>query len=524
MFSSLIWKDGQKPVIKEKHFIDISNNLDLQKILSVMSKEPYIKMTPEIFLGSIADNTEDIKYRQHILKDFINKENIILNFQKLIKDIDKMEELHKTMKPDFIVPALMLRYKKLELFLSIMSNLENLFENGNASPEFMAIAKTIKETNKKNKLSALKTDLVKISEIVTKTKSIDLGANIDDQNIREAAITAVNSFAYEKTDIIKKISNNDSESYVKNSIATETDIRNEGFLLIFRNEIYEDFESLLKTDIASIENILAKYKDIITSGILEYRNEFCLYFGAIRLAEFIKRNEYKYCFPEFSAEPILNGLYSLHMLYEKSTESGSKKYKVVKNSINIKNRKEILLVTGPNNGGKTVLIQTLGLMQLLFQNGLIVPMSDGVMTVYNHISTHFPKDEDINKGTGRLGEEAARVAEIYREKSGKSMVIFNEPYVTTSPVEGLDILIKSLELFSSGDITVYLVTHYLDIIEKASGRLKFKSYVMEIKNEERTYKALEMLPLGKSYAREMANAIGVDEKGLLKANKEGDIL
>jgi DNA mismatch repair ATPase MutS len=358
-------------------------------------------------------------------------------------------------------------------------------------------------------------DLETVGDIISKTRSLDLGANIDDTNIREAVVKSINDFSYEKTDLIDKIKSSNADEYNRKSIAGELDIKNAGFLLVFRNEIYEDLEELLKKDLDKIEKLLGKYKEIVTSSILTYRNELCLYYGAIRLLLFVESKGFEMSFAKPGINLRTENVYSIHMLYEKAAGSTGK-YEIVHNSINLNERERILLITGPNNGGKTVLAQTLGLAQLLFQNGLYSPMSGGTLPVYNRIYTHFPKDEDIGLGTGRLGEEAARVSKIYQIAENNSLVIFNEPYITTSPIEGLDILIKSLRKFMEMQCIVYLVTHYLDILQKSGESNDFASYVMEIKDERKTYKALRRPPLEKSYALELARKHKVDESGLIK--------
>ena len=203
-------------------------------------------------------------------------------------------------------------------------------------------------------------------------------------------------------------------------------------------------------------------------------------------------------------------------MYEKITGDSNDRFKIVENCIELNPEEDVLLITGPNNGGKTVLLESLAVSQLLFQNGMVIPASEGEMPIYKKIFTHFPKDEDISKGAGRLGEEAIRVSNILKKSGEGTLVIFNEPYIATSPTEGLDILVQSIERFRENRIVTYLVTHYLDILNEIDDSSGIASYVLEIINGERTYKANRKPPLTESHAQDVAVAHGVDFDGIMR--------
>ena len=274
---------------------------------------------------------------------------------------------------------------------------------------------------------------------------------------------------------------------------------------------------MLSKELNKIEIIQSKYNELVTSGILAYRDEICLYYGAVRLYKFMSDRMYKSCFPQISAESInLQGIYSLVMAFESISAENENKFKVVENDLIMSGSEKSILITGANDGGKTVMLESLGALQLLFQNGLIVPASFAELPVYNKIYSHFPKDEDLSIGAGRLGEEAGRVSGILKEAKDSFLVLFNEPYITTSPTEGLDILVLSIKRFLEKGATVFLVTHYLDFLSEINETEKIASYVMLIANGLRTYKAIRQAPMSESHALDVAKEHGVDAEGIIK--------
>ena len=519
MLKSLIWKiQDNITTIDKANYNSVYNDLKLNKILPLMSKEPNIKMTPDIFLKSLTNNMENILFRQCILENFVKNKKIVMELAELIVLIDRMQGLHKILKPEARVPAMMLRLKKLEIYKSIMMKLEKVFsanENSSANDDFSLLCQEIRKLNKANGISTLEKDIKKVKTIIGKTKSIDIGANIDEHDLREAIILSLNGFKYGKSDVIDKISCGDADEYERKSIASEIDISSAGQLLIFENELYRDLDSLLGKELSEIESLLNKYKNIITSGVLAYRDEICLYFGALKLREYLAFNDCETCLPTGSEATVLLGMYSINMLVERNSSEKKQRYKVVRNSVSLTNDEDVMLITGPNNGGKTILVESLGLIQLLYQNGMYIPASEGTLPIYNKIFTHFPKDEDITKGAGRLGEEAGRVRDILRNIKDRTLVILNEPYITTSPLEGRDILVNTIGKFRERGISMYLVTHYLDILNEMDSPDGIVSYVLEIDDGILTYIARKMLPMADSHAMDVARTHGVDFEGIM---------
>ena len=522
MLKSLLWKSNVKnQVINDSSIAILAADLNLGHIMTIMSKEPMVKLTPEMFLKAVSREATDILYRQSILKDFIRIENISNKLEYLIVHIDKMQSLHKILKPDLMLPKLLLRLKKLEEYCAVMNGLEDVFsteELVNVSDEFVAISEELKAMNRNNSLHEIEEAVRQVKAITGIIKSIDLGININGKNdASESIVLSLNNYTYEKSCLIKKIMEADDVRFEKQSVTAEISIENSKPALIIQYELYRELEFLMKDDLVKIEKLLKPFEKLVTSELIDYRDEVTLYFGAVQLYNFMQENNYPMCFSEISdAVSVLDDFYSLQMAYEAKGADFYIKSKVVNNDIKVMEKESLMLITGPNDGGKTVLLQSLGIIQLLFQNGMLVPASRGELKIYKQIYSHFPKDENINIGAGRLGEEAGRVSDIIKKLGENSLVLFNEPYVTTSPAEGLDILRMSLNKLNEKGCMILLVTHYLDILDGWEAPMEIASYTLEIRNGQRTYKAKREKPEIYSHSIELAREYGIDEAGIFK--------
>ncbi len=122
----------------------------------------------------------------------------------------------------------------------------------------------------------------------------------------------------------------------------------------------------------------------------------------------------------------------------------------------------IFLITGPNSGGKTRLLQSLGLTQVLGQSGLYVPCSSAVLRVQDGLFVSLIEEEGAHQTEGRLGRELMRIRSLFEELAPRSMVILDELCSGTNPSEGVEVFSMVLQLLRQVQPTAFVTTHFLD--------------------------------------------------------------
>jgi DNA mismatch repair protein MutS len=224
---------------------------------------------------------------------------------------------------------------------------------------------------------------------------------------------------------------------------------------------------------------------------------------------------------------------------------------IVRNDVVLDSKGRIAVLTGPNQGGKTTYAQGVGLIQVLAQVGLYVPGTTARLSPADNVYTHFPVEEELGKGTGRFGDEAKRLGEIFQKATDQSLILLNEPLSGTYPGESLYLARDVLRIFRQLGARVILTTHMHElaaqvddlnretsgdspIVSLVSSRIEREPAPTEVRRTavERTYRVVESPPMGRSYARELAMLYGISyeqlvdllrERGLLKPGADGDV-
>jgi DNA mismatch repair ATPase MutS len=184
----------------------------------------------------------------------------------------------------------------------------------------------------------------------------------------------------------------------------------------------------------------------------------------------------------------------------------------------------IFILTGPNRGGKTTYTRAVGLAAIMAQAGLPVPAAYAQISPADAIFTLFPAAEQAQTGMGRLDEEAARLAAIFRRATGHSLVLINEPLGSTSPREAVAIAHDVLCGLRMLGVRGILVTHLHDLARRAEeinaavgGPSQVATLVAGAEGSpaagadhaDRTYRIARGLPDGRSYAADIAMAHGL---------------
>jgi len=140
-------------------------------------------------------------------------------------------------------------------------------------------------------------------------------------------------------------------------------------------------------------------------------------------------------------------------------EPGIRKRQIVPNGIRHHAGENLFVITGPNNGGKTTYVKTVGLVQLLSQKGLPVPAESAEVSFVDGIYTHFVTPDDITKGEGRYRNELRRIKDIFEKATPYSLIILDEPCGGTRYEEGLRQSLAVLDGFHKLGSATFFTTH-----------------------------------------------------------------
>lgn len=172
-----------------------------------------------------------------------------------------------------------------------------------------------------------------------------------------------------------------------------------------------------------------------------------------------------------------------------------------------------LIITGPNAGGKTVVLKTVGLLTLAIQSGFHIAASEGTeIAVYNKIFADIGDDQSIENALSTFSSHVKNLADIMRDSNKSTLLLFDEIGSGTEPNEGAALAIAVLEEFyKKGCITV-ATTHYGEIKNFSTEHPDFENAAMEFKQEtlDPLYK-LHIGRIGDSNALYIAKKMGISD-------------
>ena len=479
-------------------------------------------------------DSEVILYRQQVFDDVMRipeLKELLAKINPVLEDISELRRLDRenTSTGDSYLYSI----TEVELYVSCINMLREGFlpiRDRLQSRAFKALSELSIELSESEYYVELNKKLEALAQRVHEVRSITVGVNLD-RELRpvSAGVISINSEEFKSGKVLDKILRLSFKNDAFTCIAElspfgkgQSENRKEALIGAFNSAIEDVFRSSVRGWRAIVGEYVLDNTDFLLRLLPEI--EFIS-----RSADLIKRlSEHhgcKVCTP--TLRPVDEKAFAASELYNPRVALAIDD-EIVTNDLEFDSEAHIYVLTGPNRGGKSVITVAVGAAQALCQLGLPVPAASAEISPADAIFTHFPEGADDTIDKGRLGEECARLREIFDAASGNSMFLLDESLSSTGAYEAAYIASEILAGFAVMGCRGIFSTHLHELAASvpeinersvSMGGVKIDTLVAGIEEGRRSFKIVRAKPDGKSYARDIADKYGLSFDSLISRLK-----
>lgn len=279
-------------------------------------------------------------------------------------------------------------------------------------------------------------------------------------------------------------------------------------------EANNDIRILRSKEQAEIERILAN----LSAEIGAYADSMCKSYDILVQLNliFAKAN---LAYKMKATAPILNA--DGRIKIKKARHPLIDPEKVVATDIELGTSFDTLVITGPNTGGKTVTLKTIGLFSLMAMCGLMIPASDNSeLSVFDDVLADIGDEQSIEQSLSTFSAHMTMIIQILKRANDRSLVLIDELGSGTDPAEGAALATAILERLRSMGVRLAATTHYDEIKRFAleTNGVENGCCEFDIKTLRPTYRLLIGMP-GRSNAFAISKSLGIDDEIILRAEE-----
>lgn len=490
MFVSILFQSFEDSLNKEiqeapAFFVDL--NLDQIVDAIVVGKQEY-HLQP-FFYAPLSD-IDAIRYRHEVMRDLEN-DRLFEDFQSFAQHMHTMREYLTQSK------KLHYRYQKESWFLdaavmycdAVTRLVHTLSLVDVHSRGLLAFREYMTDYAQSSRFTSL---LTRTKKLRAELASIRYCILIKDNHIKVRKYEGEIDYSEEIEDTFAKFKQGAVKDY-RVKFANWLDMNHvEVQILDLVARLYPD----IFFDLDDFYTKNAQYQD---QTLATFDREIQFYMAYLEHMARFKRKGVQFCYPYLSnpSKDVYDyAAFDLALANTLATES----IPIICNDFFLKGRERVLVVTGPNQGGKTTFARTFGQVHYLASLGCPVPGREAQLFLFDRLFTHFEREEDIKDLRGKLQDDLVRIEAILSQATSNSIIIMNEIFTSTTLQDALFLGQKVLETILQLDALSVFVTFIDELASFSEKTVSMISTVVPDNPAQRTYKIVRRPADGRAYA------------------------
>lgn len=446
--------------------------LEIEDMGAIFQEHPYFEV------GQLGDVSKSLK-RLELQADLSIGE--LLDLKRVFYLSSQQQDFYKNLENVTLV-ALKRLFETLETFPNLQGALQSVNDGGFlenfASPELDVIRRQI--ISSENRVRQILQD-------VLKNKADYLTDNLIASRNGRSVLPVKNSFRNKISGIVHDISASGNTVYIEPRAVVN---------------LNEEMTQLRADERFEVSRILHELSELIRPHVLAIRNNAWLlgHLDFVR-AKYLFMRDFKGTLPQLSKDKSIQLLNVRHPLIENP----------VANDLYFGHDLMVIVITGPNTGGKTIMLKTLGLSQIMAQSGLPILSDKGSrVALFHQIFADIGDEQSIEQSLSTFSSHMTHIVAILNQATSDSLVLFDELGAGTDPQEGASIAMAILEHLRLSEVKTMATTHYPELKAYGIETDQVENASMEFDTEtlSPTYHFMQGVP-GRSNAFEIAKRLGL---------------